>query len=78
MVIVGEKEMGYGRRGWFKSYITMMKNSFQYASNSTTKHKHWIARAFALMFSIIWYIVTIAIFVIIPLVPIILLLIMLL
>lgn len=58
--------MGYGKKGWFKTYITMMQNSFNYASNSVSKHDSWIARGFSLLFAIIWYIVTIAIFIGIP------------
>lgn len=69
--------MGYGNKGWFKTYITMMANSFEYARNSASKHDVWIARAFSLLFSIIWYIFTIIVFIILPLaiivVPIILL-----
>ena len=59
--------MGYGKKGWFKTYITMMHNSFQYAKNSKRHHDHWIARAFSLLFSILMYIFTIAVFIIVPL-----------
>ena len=69
--------MGYGKKGWLSTYFTMMRNSFEYASNSVSRHDHWIARAFALLFAIIWYIVTIAIFIVIPIVAIIVLIVLL-
>ncbi len=58
--------MGYGKKGWFKTYITMMRNSFQYAAHSKSRHNHWIARGFSLLFAIIWYIFTITVFIILP------------
>lgn len=58
--------MGYGKKGWFKTYITMMKNSFEYAKNSVSKHEHWVTRGLALLFAIIWYIFTIVIFILLP------------
>ena len=58
--------MGYGKKGWFKTYIKMMNNSFKYAANSVSKHDHWLARGFSLLFAIIWYIVTLAIFIGVP------------
>ena len=69
--------MGYGKKGWFKTYLTMIRNSFEYASNSVSKHDHWLARAFALLFAIIWYIVTIVVFIAIPIVAIIALIVLL-
>ena len=58
--------MGYGNKGWFSTYIQMMCNSFNYASNSVSRRQHWIARAFSILFAIIWHIVTIVIFIGIP------------
>ena len=59
--------MGYGKKGWFKTYITMMKNSFEYARNSKSRHDHWVARGFSLLFSIIMHIFTIVVFILLPL-----------
>lgn len=58
--------MGYGKKGWFSTYITMMKNSFEYASKSVTHHDKWITRGLSLLFAIIWYIFTIFVFIVVP------------
>lgn len=59
--------MGYGKIGWFNTYINMMKNSFEYANNSVSNRDHWIARAFALLFALVWYVFTIVVFILVPL-----------
>ena len=59
--------MGYGKKGWFKTYWTMMCNSFKYASNSVSRHDHWISRGLSLLFAIVWYIFIIIVFIGVPL-----------
>lgn len=56
--------MGYGKKGWFKTYIQMMKNSFKYDHGKRGK---WHSRGLSLLFAIIWRIFVVVLFVIIPL-----------
>lgn len=60
--------MGYGKKGWFKTYITMMKNSFNYAKNVTTKigKEKWYSRGLSLLFAILWHIFIFIVFIGLP------------
>ena len=57
--------MGYGKKGWFKTYIDMIGYSFEYSRGLATNQK-WIIRFFAQLFSVIWHIFVISVFIILP------------
>jgi len=58
--------MGYGKKGWFLTYFTMMQNSFKYAANSGTAGEKWFTRGLALIFSLVWFVFTIFVFIGLP------------
>ncbi|MBN2876139.1 MAG: hypothetical protein JXL85_00625 [Bacilli bacterium] len=65
---------GKGDKGWFKTYVTAMKNSFKYAERTVdTTHQKWITRGFAILFSLIWYLFTCVVFIVLPIMVIVLL-----